>query len=121
MKKIILLSAFLIGQIFYAQEADVKKDTLWTMKGTIAVLGSQSSFSQWQAGGSNNLAINGSLNYDINYKKADWVWDNKIIAMYGINKLKGEEQRKTDDRLEINSILGKKSKRRMVLFCFYQF
>lgn len=113
MKKIILLSVFLIGQIFYAQTetAHVVKDTTyWTKKGTIAVLGSQSSFSQWQAGGSNNLAINGSINYDINYKKEDWVWDNKFIAMYGINKIKGEDQRKTDDRLEINSILGKKAK-----------
>lgn len=80
------------------------------MKGTIAVLGSQSSFSQWQAGGSNNLAINGAINYDINYKKADWIWDNKLIASYGINKLKGEEQKKTDDRFEINSLLGKKAK-----------
>lgn len=47
MKKIILLSVFLIGQIFYAQSetAQVVKDTTyWTKKGAIAVLGSQSSF-----------------------------------------------------------------------------
>lgn len=29
--------------------------------------------------------------------------------MYGINKLKGQEQQKTDDRLEINSVVGKKA------------
>lgn len=53
MKKIILLSVFLISQIFYAQTETVqvvKDTTYWTKKGTIAVLGSQSSFSQWQAG-----------------------------------------------------------------------
>lgn len=121
MKKIILLSVFLIGQIFYAQETEVKKDTLWTKKGTIAVLGSQSSFSQWQAGGSNNLAINGALNYDINYKKDDWVWDNKFIASYGINKLKGEDHKKTDDRLEINSLLGKKAKGEWYYSAFMNF
>lgn len=110
MKKIILLAAILTTSFFYAQDAQVKTDSTWTKKGTISLLGSQSSFSQWQAGGSNNLAVNGAVNYDINYKKADWLWDNKIIASYGINKLKGEDQKKTDDRLEINSVLGKKAK-----------
>src|SRR5690606_40343938 len=56
-----------------------------------------------------NVALSGSLNYDVNYKKNDWTWDNKFIAMYGINKLKGQKQQKTDDRLEINSVLGKKA------------
>ena len=32
-----------------------------------------------------------------------------MIASYGINKIKGEDQQKTDDRLEINSVLGKKA------------
>lgn len=109
MKKILLIGMMLTSQLFYAQETEVVSDSTWVKKGNIAILGSQSSFSQWQAGGSNNLAINGSLNYDINYKKGDWTWDNKFIAMYGINKLKGQEQQKTDDRLEINSILGKKA------------
>lgn len=109
MKKILLLGVFLMSQLFYAQETEVVSDSTWVKKGNIAILGSQSSFSQWQAGGSNNLAINGSLNYDINYKKGDWTWDNKFIAMYGINKLKGQEQQKTDDRIEINSVLGKKA------------
>lgn len=109
MKKILLIGMMLTSQLFYAQETEVVSDSTWVKKGNIAILGSQSSFSQWQAGGSNNLAINGSLNYDINYKKGDWTWDNKFIAMYGINKLKGQEQQKTDDRLEINSLLGKKA------------
>ena len=109
MKRILLLCAVLSTQFFYAQDTKVKTDSTWVMKGNIAILGSQSSFSQWQAGGSNNLAINGSLNYDINYKKDDWTWDNKFIASYGINKIKGEDQKKTDDRLEINSLLGKKA------------
>lgn len=110
MKKFLLLLPFLGIQLTQAQETvSVSKDSTWVKKGNIAILGSQSSFSNWQAGGSNNLAINGSLNYDINYKKNDWTWDNKFIAMYGINKLKGQEKQKTDDRLEINSVLGKKA------------
>lgn len=111
MKKFLLVLPLIGVQATHAQETPaVVTDSTWIAKGNIAILGSQSSFSQWQAGGSNNLALNGSLNYDVNYKKNDWVWDNKFIASYGINKLKGEEQKKTDDRLEINSVLGKKAK-----------
>ena len=113
MKKIFTMGTmvFLTSFSVFAQdtaEAPVQ-DSIWIKKGNIAVLGSQSSFSQWQAGGSNNFAVNASLNYDINYKKGDWAWDNKFIASYGINKLKGEERKKTDDRIEINSVLGKKA------------
>lgn len=110
MKKMIFAGLILASQTYYAQDNQVKNDSTWLRKGTIAILGSQSSFSQWQAGGTNNVALNGSLNYDLNYKKADWVWDNKLIASYGINKINGQEQRKTDDRLDFNSVLGKKSK-----------
>lgn len=110
MKKMIFASLLLASQAYYAQDNQVKTDSTWLRKGTIAILGSQSSFSQWQAGGTNNVAINGALNYDLNYKKGDWLWDNKLIASYGINKISGQEQRKTDDRLDLNSVLGKKSK-----------
>ena len=121
MKKVLLILTCLGLQTTFAQETEVVKDSTWVMKGNIAVLGSQSSFSQWQAGGSNNLALNGSLNYDINYKKGDWAWDNKFIASYGISKLKGQEKQKTDDRLEINSILGKKAKGEWYYSAFVNF
>lgn len=111
MKNFLLLLPLLGMQVSYAQETvTVSKDSTWVKKGNVAILGSQSSFTNWQAGGSNNLAVNASLNYDINYKKNDWTWDNKFIGMYGINKLKGQEKQKTDDRLEINSVVGKKAK-----------
>lgn len=111
MNKILLLGLSLLGANFANAQTDVVTDSLgpWVKKGNISVLGSQSSFSKWQAGGSNNFALNAGINYDINYKKDDWTWDNKFIASYGINKLKGEDTQKTDDRLEINSILGKKA------------
>jgi hypothetical protein len=43
------------------------------------------------------------------------VWDNKFILAYGLSKIKGDS--KTDDRLELNSLWGKKSKWRTIL-CF---
>lgn len=122
MKKIFLfIAACCYTQWFYAQETAVQTDSAWVKKGNIAILGSQSSFSKWQAGGSNNVALNATLNYDINYKKDNWVWDNKFIAAYGISKLKGQDQQKTDDRLEINSVLGKKAKGEWYYSAFMNF
>jgi hypothetical protein len=42
-------------------------------------------------------------------KKGAVVWDNKFILAYGLSKIKGDSRTaKTDDRLELNSLWGKK-------------
>lgn len=82
----------------------------WSRAGNISLLFNQSSFDNWSAGGVNNIAGNLGLNYDFNYLKGDLVWDNKFIAAYGITKIEDSDQQKTDDRLELNSLFGKKAK-----------
>jgi hypothetical protein len=72
-------------------------------------------------GGTSNMAGNFGINYDFNYKRAV-VWDNKFILAYGLSKIKGDSKTaKTDDRLELNSLWGKKSKWRLVLFYVFNF
>jgi hypothetical protein len=45
------------------------------------------------------------------------VWDNKFILAYGLSKIKGDEKTaKTDDRLELNSIWGVKSKAKIGIY-----
>lgn len=57
------------------------------------------------------MAGNLLLNYDFNLVQGDFIWDNKIIADYGVNKNKGDEKfTKNNDRLEFNSLAGKKAK-----------
>src|SRR5690606_24073849 len=63
-------------------------------------------FSNWAAGGINSFAANLGLNYDFNYAKDKWSWDNKVIAAYGLSKQKSIGWRKNDDRLILNSLLG---------------
>ena len=108
---IILLCLFGISS---AQSQDLSKpDTtkVWTKKGNFSLLFNQSNFNNWAAGGENNLSGNLGINYDFNYKKKDVTWDNKIIASYGLVKTKNSPfEKKTDDRLEFNSLLGKKAK-----------
>ncbi|MXN91433.1 DUF3078 domain-containing protein [Flavobacterium sp. Sd200] len=130
MKKLLLLLCLSSAFIVKAQDnkdADAAKadnDTIgpWTKKGNASLLFNQSTFDNWLAGGENNISGNVGLNYDINYKKNDWTWDNKLIASYGIVKTKTSSfAKKTDDRLEINSVLGKKASDRWFYSAFVNF
>jgi hypothetical protein len=122
-KKIFSVLAFCFFVAVQAQE--ITNDTLehWTKKGTISLLFNQSSFNkEWQAGGSSNYAGNFALNYDINYKKDKVVWDNKFIVAYGLTKIKDAPRiSKTDDRLELNSLWGKKAEGDWYYSAFFNF
>lgn len=91
--------------------SQTKQDTIppkrWKISGTNSLTGNQSSFSNWQVGGTGNLTVNAKINYDFNYQKKGWNWDNKVIATYGFNRQKKNSTKKTDDRIDINSILAK--------------
>jgi len=126
MKKRLLLLAFLINaMLLQAQTAEkelisntekavkILTDTIkpgWKTKGNLIFLFNQSNFNNWLAGGENNLSGNLGINYDFNYKKQEWTWDNKVIASYGLLQTKNSDfEKKTDDRFEYNSVLGKKA------------
>ena len=113
MKKLGIILLCIFG-ILSAQSQDLSKpDTtkVWTKKGNFSLLFNQSNFNNWAAGGENNMSGNLGINYDFNYKKKEVTWDNKIIASYGLVKTKNSPfEKKTDDRLELNSLLGKKAK-----------
>lgn len=96
--------------LIIAQEKEEKPKEGWIKKGNISFLLNQSSFNNWTAGGIDNIAGNLGLNYDFNYVKGNLTWDNKFIAAYGVTKIEGADQKKTDDRFELNSLLGKKVK-----------
>jgi hypothetical protein len=70
-------------------------------------------------GGTSNMAGNFGINYDFNYKRGAVVWDNKFILAYGLSKIKGDSRTaKTDDRLELNSLWGKKQVATGTTRCF---
>jgi hypothetical protein len=129
-KKLLLLLSLLCvlsgkaqDSVFVATSPAVK-DTVspWTKKGNASLLFNQSTFSNWVAGGENNVSGNLGLNYDFNYAKGDWSWDNKLIASYGIVKTKTSAfAKKTDDRIYFNSMLGKKATERWYYSAFVNF
>ena len=112
MKNLLLLLLLLLPLMCFSQENEPSEESKdgWEKSGKITLLINQSAFSNWQAGGDNNFAGNLNLNYDLNYLSGDWSLDNKILASYGLTNSKDDGIRKTDDRLELNSILGKKLK-----------
>ncbi len=124
MKKLILLFLILItcnlikGQ---TEDTDTASDSLdgWSHDGKITLLINQSAFSNWQPGGDNNLAANLGINYDFDYKKGAWLWDSKILASYGITINDDDGMRKTDDRLELNSVVGRAMKKEYWSFSFF--
>jgi len=81
----------------------------WNSEGTIQLLFNQAAFNdEWTGGGTSSIAGNLNLNYNLNYRMDAFTWDNKLLADYGFTKIKGDEfSRKTSDRLEFNSIVGK--------------
>ena len=113
MKNIILLIALTIQiQSIYSQEVTQESPPVspWKKVGTFSFLVNQSSFDNWIAGGVSNISGAIGVNYDFNYSKANWSWDNKIIVAFGITKIKALDIQKSNDRLEWNSVLGKKAK-----------
>ena len=120
MKRYLFLTLF-VSVATIAQETTIDSTKHWTRKGVFTLLANQSSFDNWLAGGQNNFAGNVNINYDFNYKNGDWNWDNKIIAAYGLTKIKGEDTQKTDDRIEFNSLLGKKATGNWFYSAFFNF
>jgi len=109
MKKILLIGIVLAGMSINAQNKKIDSTSNWTKKGTFTLLFNQATFSNWIAGGENSVSGTLNINYDFNYKKGNWAWDNKIIGRYGISNISGTGTRKTDDLFEFNSLVSKKA------------
>lgn len=118
MRKILLLFLFLISSSLYAQQK--KKDSLpvpiWKIHGRFTLIFNQSSFTNWASGGENTIAGDLNVNYDFNYKKKLINWDTRILTGYGLSYVSEKGYRKTNDRLEINSLFGIRSREKNWFF-----
>ena len=76
-KGLILGLALLIGSLSFAQDTENKT---WTFKGVTGLNASQTALVNWSAGGNNTVAINGFLNFNANYKKDKYFWNNKTLS-----------------------------------------
>jgi hypothetical protein len=95
MKKLFVLSQLLLCMHSKAQDPLVlqpiakdtltqKKDTSWKTSGFFGLNFAQTTLSDWQGGGQNNIATNSLLNLQAVYKKGKHEWMNKLDAQYGL-------------------------------------
>lgn len=99
------LALLLIGLSAFSQSDTTK---YWKKGGSFALNFSQVSLTNWAAGGQNSVAFNGLLNLYANYKKENVEWSNTIDMGYGVINQGAGGYRKSDDRIEANSIYGRK-------------
>jgi len=66
----------------------------------------QSSFSNWNSGGNNNIGIIGKVNYNLSYKSGKHFLDNTLQLGYGFVASQGEQSRKTEDYINLMTNYG---------------
>jgi hypothetical protein len=75
-------------------------DTSWKTKYEASLGFSQTSFTNWSAGGENAMAINGMLNAYKMYAKGNVFWTNYLGLAYGVNMQQtAPKVRKTNDKI----------------------
>ncbi|TYP76958.1 DUF3078 domain-containing protein [Aquimarina intermedia] len=98
----------------YSQQKNVEKDSLdgWKTQGKVATLINQAAFNNnWQGGGTTNVAGNVTIKFEFNYRQGSLTLNNRFLADYGLTKIKDKKfTRKTNDRMELNSVLSKRIK-----------
>ena len=125
MKKVLLIvigmtTAMSFGQVteMEKQSREVSKDTTdgWKKGGSASLIGSQTSLTNWVAGGQNSVSFNAGLNLYANYRKGNTTWENLFDFGYGLLRQSdqlfrdnGEKWIKTDDRINLFSKYGRKA------------
>ena len=102
-----LITFLCLTNLLFSQSNDIPEK--WKNSGNALFLVNQSSFSNWTSGGQSSISGTLKIDYNFNYSDNGWDWDTKVISNFGLNKISGSDfLKKTDDRIEINSVLGKK-------------
>ena len=119
MRYLIIILIFSVN--IYSQEL-VEKDSLWTKRGNVTVLLNQTGFSDWVGGGTNNFSATIKFDYEWEYKDKGWDWLTNVESAFGIAKYKNSPfSRKIDDRILIQSIVGKEFTRNLSFSAFFNF
>ena len=105
----------------YSQEI-VEKDSLWTKRGNVTLLLNQTGFSDWVGGGTNNFSGTIKFDYEWEYRNKGWDWLSNVESAFGLAKYKNAPfARKIDDRILIQSIVGKEFTRNLSFSAFFNF
>jgi len=98
---------FLLSASYAQEEGNAAADTLWRNSINFGFNFNQAAFSDnWTGGGVNSIAFSSLLNTQANYKKGMWSWDNELDMLYGVINNQGQDFRKSQDRIFLDSKVG---------------
>lgn len=104
---------FLFAHAVYAQidslALPAKDTTYWRNSFSGGANINQASFSDnWKSGGENSIALGLFMNGKFNYLKGKVSWDNEVQLKYGLLKNAGQDFRKSQDLIYLDSKYGYK-------------
>jgi hypothetical protein len=106
MKKVLLFLLLFASVIANAQQDTAKAPTFGWKHGLVAGLTiTQASFTNWTAGGQNSLSYVSSLDGKSANDQETTNWTNTYKFAFGQARISGTGLRKTDDRIDLESIL----------------
>ena len=106
MKKTLMLLAILLSNSAMVI-AQTEADTTWRRTFDAGLNLNQAAFSDnWKAGGISSIGLNTYLNARADYVNGKISWDNDAQLQYGFIKNKGEDQRKSIDRIYLDTKYG---------------
>ncbi len=118
-KLVLIIMMFIAASTGFAQVTETETemrtssaDSLdgWKKGVTAFINVSQTSLTNWTAGGQNSLSINSLINVYANYTKGKSNWDNSLDIGYGLLKQgKDADFIKTDDKIDLVSKYGYKA------------
>lgn len=95
-----------IGATNAQEEKDKLEDGKWYLKGVTGLNLSQTSLSNWSAGGESSIAGTTYLNGTLNRKSGNWLWSNALVLEYGLTNTKTQGTRKVSDKIDFTTQLG---------------
>lgn len=115
---LIVVSKIDVPEIQYVA---VEPPKYWT-NGILNQIGfSQVSLTNWAAGGTGSIAMNGYIDAHANYKKDKMIWENRMKLAYGFIQTIGEEYKKSDDRWQIDSKWGYRAVDKLYMSAAFNF
>ncbi|MDA0779476.1 MAG: DUF3078 domain-containing protein [Bacteroidetes bacterium] len=119
MRYIVCITLLCSALTFAQNETETKH---WNKSGNASLLFNHATFSNWVSGGADNISLNFLTNYTFHYKKDVWPWDTTFLVDYGLAKTSGSQfYKKTSDRFEVQSLLGKRLSKLWSYSAFFGF
>ena len=110
MKKLFIAFSLLTltaGQVVAQTDSAPTETPSWKISGVSGLNLSQTSLTNWAAGGENSVAWNLYLNASANYKKDSWSWDNALITDFGKTFTTSNKWLKSIDKLNFSTKIGR--------------